>query len=238
MGVSVHGATAIGRRRALGDALSCGAVHTAPDMIVSHRHQFIFAAIPKTGTHSVRMALREHLADDDLEQVGLFVDKKLPFAELAQLRHGHIGLAQIQPHLGAADFARYFKFAFVRNPFDRFVSYCAFITRDRGTFQEDPRRVMHRILFEMRPLHHVLFQPQNTLLCREDGQLLTDFIGRVETMQASYDQIASRIGIPTRTLDRINSSQRTDYRTYYDQRLIDGVSELYRRDLELFDYSF
>ena len=31
-------------------------------MIISHLHRFIFVAIPKTGTHSVRRALRAHLA--------------------------------------------------------------------------------------------------------------------------------------------------------------------------------
>ena len=35
-------------------------------MIISHQHRFIFAAVPKTGTHSVRQALREHLSADDV----------------------------------------------------------------------------------------------------------------------------------------------------------------------------
>ena len=54
-------------------------------MIVSHQHRFVFAAIPKTGTHSVRQALREHMSADDLEQVGLFVNKRFPFEELAAI---------------------------------------------------------------------------------------------------------------------------------------------------------
>ena len=61
-------------------------------MIISHQHRFVFAAIPKTGTHSVRQALRAHLGADDLEQVGLFVNKRFPFEELAQIKHGHISL--------------------------------------------------------------------------------------------------------------------------------------------------
>jgi hypothetical protein len=57
-------------------------------------------------------------------------------------------------------------------------------------------------------------------------------------MQRSYDQIAARIGIPTRSLDRVNRSKRRDYRDYYDDALIDGVAKLYARDLELFGYEF
>lgn len=207
-------------------------------MIVSHAHRFIFAAIPKTGTHSVRRALREHLGPDDIEQVGLFVDKRFPWPELAQLRHGHLGLAQVRPFLGEAAFASYFKFAFVRNPFDRFVSYCAFATRETGAFEQDPRGTMHYILFELRPLQHILFQPQHSFLVDERGELLTDYVGRVEQMQASYDAICERIGIPSQPLEQVNSSRRGSYRDYYDPALIEGVSQLYRRDLDLFGYAF
>ena len=49
-------------------------------MIISHEHRFVFTAIPKTGTHSVRQALREHMSEADLEQVGLFVNKRMRFS--------------------------------------------------------------------------------------------------------------------------------------------------------------
>lgn len=207
-------------------------------MIVSHQHRFIFAATPKTGTHSVREALREHLGPDDIEQVGLFVNKRFPYPELAQIRHGHLSLAQVRPYLGEDAFQRYFKFAFVRNPFDRFVSYCAFMTRDNDSFAQDPGQVMRRILFQVRPLHHILFQPQCAMVCDQDGRLLADYIGRVEQMQLSYDQISVRVGIPGRPLGKVNDSQRGDYRQYYDSTLIEGVAALYHRDLELFGYEF
>jgi hypothetical protein len=97
---------------------------------------------------------------------------------------------------------------------------------------------MRKILFELRPMDHVHFQTQASLLAREDGQLDVDYVGRVEQMQADYDAVCARIGIPSRALDKVNSSKRGDYRQYYDQALIDGVAELYRRDLDLFGYSF
>lgn len=207
-------------------------------MIVSHQHRFVFAAIPKTGTHSVRQALRQHMSEDDLEQVGLFVNKRFPFEELAAIRHGHITLAQVRPYLGEEAFAGYFKFAFVRNPFDRFVSYCAFMMRENGAFERQPQQVMHRIAFELRPMHHVLFQPQHSFVTDESGQMLADHVGRVEEMQSSYDAICARIGIPTAALGQVNSSRRGEYRGYYTPELVDGVAELYRRDLELFGYQF
>ena len=208
-------------------------------MIVSHRHRFIFAAVPKTGTHAVRQALREQMGAEDVEQVGLFVDKRFPWRELAAIRHGHLSLAQVRPYLGDDAFAGYFKFAFVRNPFDRFVSYCAFMLRGGEVFERRPRDVMRHFLFEQPPEQHILFQPQASLLVAEDGAtLLTDAIGRVEDMQGSYDAICGRIGIASRPLDRVNSTRRGDYRRYYDPPLIDAVAARYARDLELFGYTF
>ncbi|MBC7669228.1 MAG: sulfotransferase family 2 domain-containing protein [Gemmatimonadaceae bacterium] len=208
-------------------------------MIISHRHRFIFAAVPKTGTHSVRQALREQLGDEDVEQVGLFVDKRFPWEDLAAIRHGHLSLRQVRPYLGEEVFSGYFKFAFVRNPFDRFVSYCAFMLRGGDDFQRRPRDMMRHFLFEEPPEGHVLFQPQASLLVGEDGEtLLTDMVGRVENMQGAYDAICARLGIANRPLDRVNGSQRGDYRPYYDQTLIDGVAARYAQDLDLFGYTF
>jgi hypothetical protein len=206
-------------------------------MIVSAQHKFIFAAIPKTGTHSVRQALREHMGPQDLEQVGLFVQKRFPIPELAQLQHGHLSLQQIRPYMRPEEWQSFFKFAFVRNPFDRFISYCSFITREQGDFDRDPQRVMRHFIANP-PTAHILFQPQHLFVTDERGELLADQVGRVEEMQQSYDEIATRIGIPTAQLERVNSSKRRDYREYYDDSLRDGVAKLYSRDLLLFGYEF
>jgi hypothetical protein len=84
----------------------------------------------------------------------------------------------------------------------------------------------------------VLFQPQHSFVTGADGELLSNYIGRVEEMQQSYDEVAKRIGIATATLEKVNPSSRRDYREYYDDELIDGVAKLYARDLELFGYQF
>lgn len=207
-------------------------------MIISHAHRYIFFAVPKTGTHSVRGALRAQMGPDDLEQVGLFVQKRFPFPEFADIRHGHIGTRQIRPVLGEQTFGEYFKFAFVRNPFDRFVSYCAFMSRGSNVFEVEPLRYMKYIIRELRPLDHILFQPQHAMLTDEKGRLELDFVGRNETMQASFDEICRRTGMATTTLERVNASSHRPWREYYDRDLVGWVGEFYRRDLELFDYSF
>lgn len=208
-------------------------------MIVSHRHRFIFTAVPKTGTHAVRQALRERLGAEDAEQVGLFVNKRFPWRELAAIQHGHLSLRQIRPYLEEEAFSGYFKFAFVRNPFDRFISYCAFMTRGGDLFEQRPRDVMHHFLFVSPPEHHILFQAQASLLLDDDGKtVLADEVGRVEEMQRSYDAMCARIGVESRPLERVNATRHRDYRDYYDDALMQGVAARYRQDLDLFGYTF
>lgn len=207
-------------------------------MIYSAKHRFVFVAIPKTGTHSVRRALRDQLGPGDWEQVKLFENRSSPIPELAALGHGHITLEQLQPHMSEADFKSFVKFAFVRNPFDRFISYCSFMTRDTPALEQDPKGVMRHILFTIRPTNHVLFVPQYLFVTGRDGAMLADEVGRVESMQEDFDRICARIGVDTAPLGRANSSSRADYRQYYDQQLIDEVARIYARDLDLFGYEF
>lgn len=207
-------------------------------MIVSHAHRFIFAAVPKTGTHSVRQALRGHLGANDVEQARLFVEKALPWPELAAVGHGHLSFEDVRPYLGEHVWRSYFKFAFVRNPFDRFVSYCAFATSRDGGFKRDPKGVMRHFLFTAPPFHHMVFRPQHMFLTGPDHALQPDLLGKVETMQESYDAIAARIGIASTPLARVNASQHGNWRDYYDRDLIGGVERIYARDLELFGYTY
>lgn len=207
-------------------------------VIISHQHQFIFFAVPKTGTHSIRQALRPHLAEHDQEQVGLFVQRTFPQPELAAIGHGHVSVAQVKPVLGDEVFNRYFKFAFVRNPWDRFVSYCAFISRDTGRFENDPHGFMREMVYSPRPLQHLLYQPQNEMLSDERGELAMDFVGRVEQMERDHITICRRLGVEPQPIEQINSSQHKPYTDYYNNDLRALIAHKYARDIELFDYRF
>lgn len=205
-------------------------------MIISHRHRFIFFAVPKTGTHAVREALRAHLGEDDLEQVGRFVQKRFPFPQFANVTHGHISARQIRPVLGEETFSAYLKFGFVRNPFERFISYCAFRGRD-GSFASDPARYIRFTISQIRPLVPLLFLPQSEFLMDEQGKLAMDMIGHTETMQEDYDRICEKAGLPRTTLERSNESEHGDYRDYFDSDVENWVARFYASDFEMFGYS-
>lgn len=206
-------------------------------MIISHKHRYIFFAVPKTGTHSVRQALRPYMDEADQEQVGLFLEKRFDIPELSALGHGHLGVQQVEPVLGPV-FRDYFKFAFVRNPYDRFVSYCAFMTRQSGQFQQNPRGVMRHFIRDRPPLGHILFRPQHEMLVDTQGRVAMDFVGKSERAQQDYARICERLGFPAETLGKVNSSSHAPYTAYYDDELRVLVGNFYRRDLDLFGYDF
>lgn len=207
-------------------------------MIVSHLHRFIFFAVPRTATHSVRQALRVHLGEDDWEQQARFDRSLSSISEIASIGHGHISAREIRPHLTDENWRDYFKFAIVRNPFERFISVCAFLNRDNPEFEKMPldwmKAAMHRPRFQNR----VLVRPQFELLCNEQGELAVDFTGRYENLQTSMAEIFSRTGLPTVDLEHQNAAEHTHYRDYYDDELLSLVERYYADDLQLFEYEF
>src|SRR5689334_23819166 len=58
-----------------------------------------------------------------------------------------------------------------------------------------------------------LFRSQHNFVMDETGALLSDYIGRVEEMQTSYDEICGRIGIPSAKLEKVNPSKRSEEHT-------------------------
>jgi len=207
-------------------------------MIVSHRHRFIFFAIPKTGTHSLREALRPHLGEDDWEQCNLFVQRRSPIEPLARFRHGHLGVTDVKPHLPEEVWRDYFKFAIVRNPWDRFISL-AFFRRSRSRrFLREPEGPLKRLAGRPRLTERLLGRPQHWFVSDGSGQPVVDYVGRFESLQTSFDEICDRIGLPRTELSVTNNSPHEPYRTYYDDDLRSIVAERYAEDARMFGYSF
>ena len=207
-------------------------------MIISHKHKFIFFAVPKTATHAIRQALREHTGPDDWEQQVLFGEQYLPIPEIARIKHGHVSVRQIQQHLDADVWNSYFKFGFVRNPFDRYVSTCFFLNRNQPDFPASARTFMKRALTVPRFRQRILVRPQNLQLLADDGEIALDAVGRYESLQQSYDDLCRQIGIPAKDLERKNPSRHAAYTEYYDDELRDIVGEYYQDDLSIFGYDF
>tara|TARA_B100000780_G_scaffold274785_1_gene240333 strand:- start:1337 stop:1960 length:624 start_codon:yes stop_codon:yes gene_type:complete len=207
-------------------------------VILSHSKQFIFFAVPKTGTHAVREVLREGQVDGDWEQQVLFGQQYSPIAEIAKIGHGHVTAQQLAPHLDPILWRNYFKFAFVRNPYDRFISICFFLNRNNPAFAESPLEWMKLAAQRSQFRNRVLVMPQYLQLINNERRLALDFIGRYETLQASVDEVCKNLQIPVRRLKKTNTSEHKGYREYYDEELKCWVESYYRDDLKHFNYGY
>lgn len=205
-------------------------------VIISHRHQFIFFSVPKTATRALRHALASVIDVMDWQQQNLQSRARLPIERLAAKRHGHISVSELQPHLPDDLWQSYFKFAFVRHPFERFVSTCFFLYRNDPDFAREPTAHMKMAIASEHFRERNLILPQSRFLVASDGRVAVDYVGRYESLQACYDKICRRVGIPTTILERRSAVTHGPYTDYFDQELLSSLAAFYRDDLENFGY--
>lgn len=206
-------------------------------MIFSGSRRFVFFAVPKTGTHAIREAMRPHLSESDWEQQLRFGKQLSPLPEIAVVNHGHVSYQQLCSALGNTAMSEFFRFAFVRHPFDRFVSVCAFLARTDSSYEQNPTDWMKRALLRPQFCKRVLVMPQHALLSDETGKVALDFIGRYESLQADFDAVCDRLALPKATLPHRNRSEHDAYQNLLDNELADALWQRYEKDFVAFNYS-
>lgn len=207
-------------------------------MIISHRHRFIFVAVPKTGTQSIRAALRPHLGPEDWEQEDWDGSRRFPLPDMAALGHGHLGVDDVRPKLAPGLWEAYFTFAFVRNPWTRFVSCAFFRNRHRPLFRSRPRGVMKLLLESGAVRDDILFKPQHGFVESAAGDARVAFVGRYERLQEGFDTVCDRVGLPRSVLPHLNDTEHAPPGDYYDDELQESVGRYYERDIRTFGYAF
>lgn len=206
-------------------------------MIISFKHKFIFIAVPKTAGHSIRDALRPHLAPNDWEQCGLFEKKSFPQPHIAALGHGHLTWRDAKALMPEAIFSQFRSFAVIRDPYDRFVSACIFIRRGNPIPVGQETETMKRMLEDDKLMRHFLFRPQHEYLTNDEGDLVVDQLCRLDNLQHDFNQVLQSFGLPDYDLKTINAMDRDAADRYYDDDLRQSVRERYARDFDLLGFS-
>jgi hypothetical protein len=188
-----------------------------------NRYHCIFIHIPKTGGSSVAHSL---------------------FGTNSR----HVPYYEYQ-HVSPAKFRRFFKFAFVRNPWDRIVSTYLFLQRggmndqDRVwgdanlRFYADFASFVRGWVNEDNVRSWVHFVPQADFILDDADRLMVDFLGRFERLGDDFRQVADRLGCDAQ-LPKINATGREHFTSYYDEESYAIVRRVYARDIAAFGYEF
>jgi hypothetical protein len=150
----------------------------------------------------------------------------------------HIRAYEIKERLPEKMWDSFFKFGFVRNPWDYRVSLYNFV-------KKNPNHPRYIIAKDMTFKEFLIFWNKNKIgwpsqkdFFYNDDKCLVDFIGRFENLEQDFQAVCDRIGIKAELL-RVNSSKRKrDYRQYYTPETRDLVARYFKEDIEVFEYEF
>lgn len=207
-------------------------------MLFSDSKRFVFIHVQKTAGTSVGAALRPYANAEKRSKLGSFLRLfDFPRDYRRYKFRTHASLRDVQRKLPAEVFNGYFKFAFVRNPWDRLVSeYNAALKKHRNRRH---RRIARLGDFEAFIRHELKRGRllQYPMLANRDGEIGVDFVGRFESLDADFDTICRRIGVPNE-LSHLNAHPHRNYREYYDEGTRRLVAEGWAQDVETFGYEF
>jgi hypothetical protein len=196
--------------------------------MISHSKNFIFVHVPKTGGQTLTVALLPYAADPKIRNP----TPRLP----AGLSH-HATLQHYKREFGTAFVRDAFKFAVVRNPWDRAISFYFFNPKRLPDAPFDEAEFRERIA-DLHPVQHYICGRRLDGRRRKLSKHSMQQILRTETLQTDFDEAAARLRIEPVKLEKRNTSNHRHYAEYYTPALQDFVAEKYTDEIELFGYSF
>ena len=218
-------------------------------MFVSHRHKFILVHIPRTGGKSMTQVFMPH---------GSEVIPGQP--------HRHMTCLEFRDLVGRKRWNSYFKFAFVRNPWDRWVSLYRFHTAGlrpgnsygiwHGNVDMDEKTLLYRqrtwgsfpqYIGRVTDRYNPYAEDdidwgrhsmtQTEYLLDDSGNCMVDFVGRFENLKNDFGLVLKRIGLSLE-LPYINASSHSRYVDYYDRETRMLVKKHSSETIERFGYKY
>ncbi len=199
-------------------------------MLLSRQKKFLFVHIQKTAGSSLRESLTAAVPD------------LVPFLGT------HDRAARARPHLD--DWNGYFKAAFVRNPWDRLVSWYSMI-REQETYTN---RFWEYVRGRANSFDEFLLRCTDTIddhdgqksilfnqldyISDDRGGILVDFVGRFENLTQDTHTLFAHLALEPPVLPHVNRSSHRHYSSFYREQTRQLVAQRHARDIETFGYTF
>jgi len=225
-------------------------------MIISHRKKFIWIHFPKCAGTSIR----ELLQNNPMFQADILpmwhskrpINWEEEYPKVDTNLWTHSSASDIKKYLDERGYRwdDYFKFVFIRNPWERAVSEYEYyrqimnIKKDKSDFNtkitemainKPPQNFIMRNAGSGWSPHDYIFD--------EDGKLMVDFIGKVENIEQDFEKVVKKI-LPYANITqwrlphRNKTTKNKSYRDYYDDESIEYISNRDSKIVELGQYRF
>tara|TARA_B110000503_G_C7037612_1_gene366820 strand:+ start:32 stop:709 length:678 start_codon:yes stop_codon:yes gene_type:complete len=163
-----------------------------------------------------------NIPDKNFYQIGL------------KLFNSHSSVSKIQSILEPEIFNSYYKFAVIRNPFDRFVSRFLY-------YKKIDKRMKHfefKDFLEWDIKADRIVNKQHQFLLNLNNEIGVNKIIKFENLQDDFKSLSNLIGIKKNNLKHLNFTENTNYKKFYDEYTKEKVLRYSQKDLSYFDYTF
>tara|TARA_Y100000296_G_C5166472_1_gene254917 strand:- start:442 stop:1185 length:744 start_codon:yes stop_codon:yes gene_type:complete len=217
-------------------------------MIINHKYKFIFFKTRKTASTSIEIALSKYCSTDDIitglpasdeairESLGYLgpqnweISKSLwhrlmpvrPRSKRKYYLSSHATARSVmQWWIDAKMWESYFKFCFIRNPFDVAISRYWWERSQSPSISHDINIFIKNSGCPCCEKSHII-KPTDThswsgnweIYGQDDGTVLMDFIGRYESLQDNLNQISEILSLGKIDLPDAKRQHREDHRHY------------------------
>lgn len=212
--------------------------------MISHHHKTVFVHIPKTAGQSIERVFLSLLDLDWQTRAPLLLrpndEPRLGPPRLAHLRANEYVKYR---YLSQCLFDQYFVFAFVRNPWDRVLSFYRYLGHHRRqTFEQYVTTSLWRDVrngdYFVAPQWEFIYEKESCIV---------DFVGRYESLENDFQHVCSKLNLPNIELPVTNVSQvqitkgsaaHNNLAIEWSASARDLVHELYAEDIHRFEYNF
>ncbi len=207
--------------------------------MISVQKRFLFVHIPKTGGNSLQGLLKKY-SEDMIVSTAAHHDGIERF-EVRNCNYPikkHSTLSEYKNVLESELFDSLYKFAVIRNPYERMVSYYFSPHFSRDRWDREEFRGLVKKARTVRDYIRLQRSPPSFFFRKRrfsgDGSLDDDIdlLIKYENLEKEVESLCDRLSLEYQRLARRNSSVRCHYSEYYDRDMREMVREKFREGME------